>query len=137
MTTRRLLQMTLVVTMLIGSIVMWTLIPAAWLWIAGRFAKVSQSEMNSMVLVLVGIPVTMILAGKVLSRLDHRYTDRFGLSGEQHILHPAWLVSLRDGRDKEPLTMLDRILVISVMLALLVGLLWVVLYSDGTQAFRR
>lgn len=123
--------------MLIGSILLWTLIPAAWLWIAGRYARVSQSEMNSIVVLIVGIPVTMIVVGKLLSRLDNRYTDRFGLSGERHILHPAWLVSLRDGRDKEPLTMLDRILVISVVLALAALLLWLLLFSDGTQALRQ
>lgn len=134
---RRLLQVTLVLTMLIGSIVMWTLIPALWLWIAGRYARVSQSEMNSIAIIVVGIPVTMVVAGKLLSRLDNRYTARFGLSGDRHILHPAWLVSLRDGRDKEPLTMLDRVLVISVALAMLAGAIWLLLYSHGTQAFHR
>lgn len=129
--------MLLILAMLIGSIVMWTAAPALWLWLAGRYSQVSQSDMNSLLLVLIGIPTTMVLIGKLLSRIDAFYTAQFGTSDDSRIAAARWLHSLRGGSDAEPLTMLDRVLVLSVALALVAGAIWFVFFSHGSQAMLR
>lgn len=134
---RHLEQVALILVMFIASIVMWTGAPALWLWLAGRYSRVSQSDMNSLLLVLVGIPTTMVLIGKLLSWIDGVYTAHFGTRDETHIAPARWLHSLRGGRETEPLTMLDRVLVFSVALALLAGLLWFAFLSQGSQALLR
>ncbi len=127
----RLQQYSLVVLMFLGSIGMWLGAPVLWLWLAGRNSAVSQTAMGSLVLVLIGIPVTMILIGKLLTRVDARYTERFG-RGEAINDRARWLHGVR-GDGEEP-TMLDKIMVISVGLALLLVGLWYLLYSGGSAA---
>lgn len=48
----------LIVAMSLGVLIMWTAVPAA-----GRYARVSQSDMSSFVMLYVGIPATMVGIG--------------------------------------------------------------------------
>lgn len=131
--TRRLEQALLVLSMFVGSIAMWLGSPALWLWLAGRSSKVSSTAMASLLMVLIGIPVTMVLIGKILSRLDHRYMASFGPS-ETGAHNPArWLASMRGADSSEPPTMLDKVMVISVGLALLASGIYFALFSGGSQ----
>ncbi len=117
--------------MFLGSIGMWLGAPVLWLWLAGRNSAVSQTAMGSLLLILIGIPITMIAIGKVLSRLDDRYTERFG-RGEAINNRAAWLHGVR-GDGEEP-TMLDKIMVVSVAIALLIVGAWFVFFSGGSAA---
>lgn len=131
--TRRLEQLLLVLSMFIGSIAMWLGSPALWLWLAGRSSKVSSTAMASLLMVLVGIPVTMVIIGKILSRLDHRYTAHYGTS-ETGAHNPArWLASMRGGGHTEQPTMLDKVMVLSVGLALITVSIFYVFFSTGSQ----
>lgn len=117
--------------MFLGSVAMWLGAPAFWLWLAGRSGKVSETSMSSLVMVLIGIPVTMVLIGKLLTLLDHRYTDGFGkrVSGARS---PArWLHSLRGGHVEEQPSMLDKVMVVSVTLAMLSVGVWFAFFSKG------
>ena len=131
---RRLEQLLLVLSMFVGSISMWLGSPAFWLWLAGRSSKVSSSSMGSLLMVLIGIPVTMVVIGKLLSRLDHRYSASFGTSGTSAHNTARWLASMRGGSDSadEP-TMLDKVMVISVGLALLASGVFFAFFSGGSQ----
>lgn len=126
----------LVVAMSLGGLLMWTAVPAAWLWIAGRYARVSQSDMSSFALLFVGIPATMLAIGMGLGRLERRYTDRFDVRSGRRIVGARWLHSLRGGRDEEPATMLDKILIVNVGLALITVTVLVALFSHGSQVPR-
>ncbi|MEH3052810.1 MAG: hypothetical protein PGN13_02235 [Patulibacter minatonensis] len=130
----RLEQGFLVFSMFLGSVMMWAGSPAFWLWLAGRFSKVSQSQMNMLLMVIIGIPVSMVLIGKVLTRIDDRYTHRFGTPDETRIAAARWLRSVRGGGETEQPTMLDKVLVIAVAMAFLAVGTWFVFFSHGSQA---
>lgn len=130
---RRLEQLALVLSMFLGSIAMWLGSPVLWLWLAGRSSKVSSTAMTSLLMVLIGIPVTMVLIGKLLSRIDHRYTDTFGTSVSGQRSPARWLHSMRGGSVVEQPTMLDKVMVLSVGLALLLVGIYFVFFSAGTQ----
>lgn len=131
---RRLEQVLLVLSMFLGSVGMWLGSPALWLWLAGRSSKVSSTAMTSLLMVLIGIPVTMVLIAKILSRLDHRYTAQFG-TGEAGAKNPArWIASMRGGgQSSDEPTMLDKVMVVSVGLALLAFGVYFALFSGGSQ----
>jgi hypothetical protein len=123
--------------MFFGSVMMWLGAPALWLWVAGRSSKVTASTMGQMVMVLIGIPVTMVLIGLVLARIDVRYTDRFGTPPSGARSPARWLQSMRGARghdEDDPPTMLDKVMIISISLALLCDGIYFVFFSAGSQA---
>ncbi|MBO9532174.1 MAG: hypothetical protein J7513_04270 [Solirubrobacteraceae bacterium] len=126
-------QIALIAAMFVGSVLMWAGAPAFWLWLAGQFSKVSSSGMNQYLMVIVGIPVSMVIIGKGLARLDHRYTNRFGNPTETHFAAARWLRSARGGGEEEPPSMLDKVLVVAVGMALLAVGIWFVFFSAGSQ----
>jgi hypothetical protein len=127
-------QLALILGMFLGSVAMWAGSPAFWLWLAGRFSKVSQSQMNMLLMVIIGIPVTMVMIGKVLSRLDHRYTHAFGTPQDTNFAAARWLRSVRGGGEFEQPTMLDKVLVVAVAMAFLAVGTWFVFFSHGSQS---
>lgn len=108
---------------------MWLGAPALWLWIAGRNSAVSSTAMGSLVLILIGIPATMIGIGKLLARVDDRYTARFG-RGEGLNERARWLHGVR-GDGQEP-SMLDKIMVGSIAILLILLGIWFVFFSGGS-----
>lgn len=132
----RLQQILLIVGMAIGSVAMWAGSPALWIWIASNMSSVSQTAMSSLLVVLIGIPVTMVIIGKGLAVLDSRYTDLYGKKhGGAGAYAARWLHSARGGGDEDPPTMLDKVMVFSVGMAMLVVGIWFVFFSAGS-AFR-
>ncbi len=70
--------------------------------------------MNTLLMVIIGIPVTMVLIGKSSTRLDSATPDRFGTRSETKNAAARWLRSVRGGGETEPPTMLDKVLVVAV-----------------------
>lgn len=132
---RRLHQASFVVAMIIGSVAMWLGSPALWLYLASRTGRVSGTSMSSIVMLIGGTIVTIVLIGKLLARLDAAYTERFG-TNEPGARSPArWLRSLRGGDEEEQPTMLDKVMVPSVTLAMLAVGVYFAFFSEGV-AFR-
>lgn len=113
--------------MFLGSIAMWLGAPALWLWLAGRNSAVSSTAMGSLVLILIGIPITMIGIGKVLARIDDQYTAKFG-RGERLNERARWLHGVR-GDGEEP-SMLDKVMAISIGLLLVLLGVWFLFFSS-------
>lgn len=122
--------------MCVGGLLMWTAVPAAWLWIAGRFARVSQSDMSSFALLYAGTSASMLAVGIGLGRLERRYAARFDVRTGPRIVGARWLHSLRGGTDEEPATILDKILIVHIALAIVTATVWFALFSHGSQALR-
>jgi hypothetical protein len=135
--TERIEKPALIFAMSLGGLLMWTLVPAVWVWIGGRYARVSQSDMSSFALLFVGIPATMFVVGKGLGRLQRRYADRFDVETGHRTVGARWLHSLRGDSEDEPVTVLDKIMIINVALALIALTAWFVLFSHGSQAPHR
>jgi hypothetical protein len=129
---RILLAALLVALMAIGSVVLWLGIPVGWLYLASRIVKSSQPSLGPYVLVLVGIPVSMIVVGKALSRLNRAYGDVTGTTPTGRMRNP-WMRSLRGERDSgRPRTVLDVVMVWSVALALLSLAIWFFVFAGSS-----
>jgi hypothetical protein len=129
---RTLLAALLIVLMAIGSVVLWLGIPVGWLYLASRIVKSSQPSLGPYVLVLVGIPVSMIVVGKALSRLNRAYGEVTGATPTGRMRSP-WMKSMRGERDSgRPRTVLDVVMVWSVALALLSLAIWFFLFAGSS-----
>jgi hypothetical protein len=132
---RRLLGALLIGSMAIGSVVLWIGIPVGWLYLASRLVDSSQPTMGPYVLVLVGIPATMIAMGKVLAVLDRAY-GRVTRTTPQARMQLPWLRSLRGesgpARRARPRSVLDVVMVLSVGLALFCFALWFLLFAGSS-----
>ncbi len=76
----------------------------------------------------------MVLVAKVLARLDARYTESFGRAETTRLSAARWLHSVRGGTDQEQPSMLDKVMVVSIGLAMLCFGLWFAFFSSGSQA---
>jgi hypothetical protein len=129
---RRMLAALLIVLMAIGSIVLWLGIPVGWLYLASRIARSSQPSMGPYLLILVGIPASMIVVGKLLSRLNRTYGAVTGAPPAARSRN-AWMKSLRGERDTgRPRTMLDVVMVWSVALALVCFAIWFFAFAGSS-----
>jgi len=114
----------LIALMAVGSVIMWVVNPVFWLWLASHLQHTSQPSLGPYVMVLVGIPLTMVVVGKALSRLNHAYGNVTGTTPQVRIRTP-WLRSLRGERDSgRPRTVLDVVMVCSVSVAVAAFLIW-------------
>ena len=130
----RLYEYALVTAIFAGSLVMWVVIPAGWLWLVSRFADHYPDVYAG---ALFGCPVTMVLLGLLLSRLNAahlRLTHRHPAQSRT-----AWLGSLSgDRRSRRAWTVLDTSMVISVVIAIVTLAVWYFFfahsYSPGLPA---
>ena len=129
---RALLAALLIALMAIFSVVLWLGIPLGWLYLASRIAKSSQPSMGPYVLVLIGIPASMILVGKLLSRLNRTYGAVTG-AAQAPRTRSAWMKSLRGERDSgRPRTILDVVMVWSVAVALVCFAIWFFVFAGSS-----
>jgi hypothetical protein len=128
----RVLAALLIALMAIGSIVLWLGIPLGWLYLVSRLVKSSQPSMGPYVLVLVGIPASMVVVGKLLSKLNRVYGDVTGTTPAGRTRAP-WLRSLRGERDTaRPRSVLDVVMIWSVALALLCFAVWFFVFAGSS-----
>jgi hypothetical protein len=122
----------LILLMAAGSIALWLAIPVGWIYIASQLVKSSQPSMGPYVLVLVGIPVSMVVVGKLLSKLNRVYGEVTGTTPQVRVRMP-WNRSMRGERDgAHPRTVLDVVMVASVSLALLCFGIWFFLFAGSS-----
>ena len=129
---RRALAAVLIVVMAIGSILLWLGIPVGWLYLVSRLVKSSQPSMGPYVLLIVGIPASMIVVGKGLSKLNRVYGEVMGTTSTARVRSP-WMKSMRGERDSgRPRTVLDVVMVWSVALALLCFGVWFFAFAGSS-----
>jgi hypothetical protein len=114
----------LIALMAIGSIVLWLGVPFAWLYAVSHIYDSSQPSMGAFVMVLVGIPLTMVVVAKLLGQLNRIYGEITRTTPQVRVVLP-WNRSLRAERDAGyPATVLDVVMVCSVALALVCLVVW-------------
>ena len=122
----------LILLMAVGSVFLWIGIPVGWLYVASRMVKTSQPTLGPYVLVIIGIPITMVIVGKLLFKLDSVYSTLTGQKSEVQFRAP-WLKSMRGERDtSRRLTVLEMTMVISVSIALLAFCGWFFLFAGNS-----
>ena len=126
------LALALVVLMAVGSVVLWIGIPVAWLWAASHATKTQAPTLGPYLLVLVGVPVTMWIAGKLLFRTNRLYERLTGRQAEVRVRLP-WQRSLRDSSPSgRPTTVLDVVMVGSVVIALTAFAIWFFFFAGSS-----
>ena len=118
--------------MAIGSVVLWIGVPLGWIWLASNIVDSSEPSMTPYVMVLVGIPLTMVVVGKGLSQLNRVYGEVTGTTPTVRVVLP-WHRSMRGERDAgHPRTVLDVVMVCSVAVALVLFVLWFFLFAGSS-----
>jgi hypothetical protein len=129
---RRFVGALLIGLMALGSVLLWIGIPVGWLYLVSRLAGSSQPTMGPFVLVLVGIPATMVVMAKLLAVLDRAYR-RVTRAAPQARMQVPWLRSLRgDRRPERARSVLDVVMVCSVALALVCLAVWFFLFAGSS-----
>lgn len=121
----------LIVAMAAGSIVMWVVNPVAWIWAVSKMADSTQVTMGQIIVIMAGVPGTMIALGKGLGRLNQHYGKVSGSTPTVKIVAP-WHRSLRDERNAgHPRSVLDVVMVSSVGIALMLMGVWFAFFAKG------
>jgi hypothetical protein len=121
---QKLAALVLITLMVVGSLMLWVGAPVFWLWVGSQIQKSSQPSMGPYLVVLVGVVASMIIIGKLLSRLNRTYSRVTGASGSVRVRMP-WHRSMRGERTSgRPTTVLDVVMVATVTLAGIVFLVW-------------
>ena len=122
----------LIVLMAIGSVILWIGIPVGWLYIASLMVDSSQPTLGPYILILFGIPITMVVFGKLLFMLDRAFERVTGRTSETEFRAP-WLKSMRAERStKRKLSVLEGVMIVSVSLALLAFAVWFFAFAGSS-----
>jgi hypothetical protein len=123
----------LVLLMAIGSIAMWLVTPAFWLWVASRMTSSTQPSAGPYVLVLAGTVVTMIVIGKALGALNRAHQRVVGAEAEQR-RQATWMRSMRGERQvaSAPRGVLEVVMMISVGLAIALMAVWFFAFAGSS-----
>ena len=114
----------LILLMAVGSVFLWIGIPVGWIYAVSKMVNSSQPSLGPYVLLIFGIPITMLLWGKFLFGLDHVYARVTGQESEVRF-RPPWLKSMRGERDtRRRLTVLEMTMIVSVSIALVGFAIW-------------
>ncbi|HKR99161.1 MAG TPA: hypothetical protein VJU79_06560 [Candidatus Dormibacteraeota bacterium] len=114
----------LILVMAVGSVFLWIGIPIGWIYLVSKMVDSSQPSLGPYVLLLVAIPVSMVIVGKLLFSLDHVYARVTGQDSEVKFRAP-WLKSMRGERSTgRRLTVLEMTMIVSVSLALVAFAIW-------------
>jgi hypothetical protein len=128
---KKLLAIALVALMALGSVAMWLGIPFAWIYGASQVADSSQPSMGPYVMVIVGVPVSMVVMGKILSTLNRIYGQLTATAPTVPVRLP-WLRSATGERDVHyPFTVLDIVMVISVAIVVVGATVWFFFFAGS------
>jgi hypothetical protein len=110
---------------------MWTAIPFGGLWLAAQLNGGSTRLSTAAALVAVfGIPIAMVLASRSLARLERVYMRLTGTSRSRHA--PATRRSVSDASAGPPPSVLETIMVVSVLIAIVAFAGWFFLVAGSS-----
>jgi hypothetical protein len=122
----------LIAVMVVGSLLMWIGAPLFWLWLGSQLQSGSTPSFGPYLLILVGVVVSMIVLGKLLSSLDRLYGRVTHTDASVRVRLP-WHRSLRGERGSgRPTRVVDIVMVVSVSGALLLFGAWFFLLAGSS-----
>jgi hypothetical protein len=114
----------LLVAMACGSVALWTAVPVAALWVVSRLSASSgQLTLGICLAVAVAVPAAITLCALGLVRLERVYTRMTGASVRARVV-PGWRRSLTDSDALGPASVLEKLMVASVLFALVSLAIW-------------
>jgi hypothetical protein len=119
-------------TIVVGSLVTWIGIPLFWVWLAGQL---SHDYPSIYIVALGGCPLTMIVWGWVLYRINAVYSELTPPRGDAPgVQRSAWLGSLSGERKprRRQATLLDVSMIVSVIIAVTAMAVWFFAFAHNT-----
>ncbi len=108
----------LIVLMAIGSVFLWIGIPVLWIWGISQTVDTTQPQIGPYLAIIVGVPVTMFIFGRLLYRMNQAYESVTGQTSEVRVQLP-WHRSMRGERETgRRTTVLEFVMICSVSLCL-------------------
>ena len=105
-----------VVAMIVAALSLWTVIPLTWVWIGSMLSEGQAPSVGPYMATFAGIVVSILIVSWLLGRLNRLYMR---ITGSRNVapIRPTWLKSLRDSEEKMNPTVLETVIVTSVILA--------------------
>jgi len=129
---RRVVAVFLILLMAIGSISMWLVVPIGLVYLASQLQNSSQPSLGPYLVVIFGLPIGMIVIGKLLGRLDRHYHRLTGTEQNVRVQLP-WMKSMRGERGStRPFRMLNVVMVVSVSIAGACFLIWFFAFAGSS-----
>jgi hypothetical protein len=119
------------VAMLLAAFSLWTAIPLSWVYIASKLSQTQFPAGGPYAVVVIGILLTFVAVAWLIGRLNHLYIR---ITGTNRIgpIRPTWLKSMRDTAPiQSSVTVVEAVLMASVMLAALALTLWFFLLAGS------
>jgi hypothetical protein len=119
------------VVMLLTALALWTAIPLGWLYIGSKVSDTQFPAEGPYAVVAVGIIVTIVIDAWLIGRLNSLYMRITG-TNRLSPMRPSWLKSMRDsGGAPGSTTVVEAVMMGSVMLAVLVFFAWFLLLAGS------
>lgn len=112
-----------ILAMTVAALSLWTVIPLTWIYIGSRISTSQFPSGGPYMIVLIGIVVSILIIAWLLGRLNALY---FRITGTNTIapMRPSWLKSMRDDAVHRGATVMETVIVGSVLLAALALSIW-------------
>ena len=120
--------------MLLAALSLWTAIPLSWIYIGSKLSHTQFPSGGPYMVVAVGIVVSIVAIGWLISRLNDLYIR---ITGTNRLapMRPTWLKSMRDtGSAVGTTTVVEAVLMGSVLLAALALTVWFFLLAGSPIA---
>ncbi len=119
------------VVMLLAALSLWTAIPLSWVYIASKVSHTQFPSGGPYFVVAAGILISVFVVAWLIGRLNRLYIQ---ITGTNRLapMRPTWLKSMRDTSSAAgTTTVVEAVLMGSVMLALLVLTVWFFLLAGS------
>jgi hypothetical protein len=117
--------------MLLAAFSLWTAIPLSWVYIGSKVSETQFPSGGPYAVVAVGIVVSILVVAWIIGRLNNLYIR---ITGTNRLapMRPTWLKSMRDTTPLTgSVTVVEAVLMASVMLAALALALWFFLLAGS------
>jgi hypothetical protein len=119
------------VAMLLAAFSLWTAIPLSWVYIGSKVSETQFPSGGPYAVVAVGIVISILVVAWLIGRLNNLYVRITGTNRLAPI-RPTWLKSMRDTSPvANSVTVVEAVLMASVMLAALALTLWFFLLAGS------
>jgi hypothetical protein len=118
------------VAMLFAAFSLWTAIPLSWIYIGSKVSKSQFPATGPYMVVAVGIILSIVITAWLLIRLNRLYVQITG-TNRLEPMRPAWMRSVRDDAPVGTTTVVEAVLMGSVLLAAVAFVLWFFLLAGS------
>jgi hypothetical protein len=118
------------VFMLLTALALWTAIPLSWVFIGSKVSETQFPAEGPYAVVVVGIIITVVIDAWLIGRLNALYVR---ITGTNRLapMRPSWLKSMRDSGPAGTTTVVEAVMMGSVLLAGLVFMGWFFLLAGS------